>query len=118
MNKKKFLILIAISAILTVRATNNLTVHANQLAFPNKAQALSKLQLTCVFDTINFINETEDDINESKFQSHINHSCVLNYIQYKVLPKIRLFPANTLYVCDTSLYHGISMYLAIGNQRI
>ena len=118
MNKRFSLILIAITTILALNAVSHSSVHTNQFAFQEKTQALNKLQSTCVFNGIDFINETEDDFNESKFQSHINNSCVVNYIQYKVLTQTNQLATNTLFVCNTPLYQGLPIYIAVGNHRV
>ena len=118
MNRRLFLILIAVTALLSLNGINNSSVHIRTKAYNNsKSESICNLPLS-VINTFDFITEIEDEFSEYKFNFTLNYSGFVNSDKHKIQYQIlKVFSVNSQ-ICYTNLYRDVPFYMAIGNYRI
>ena len=117
-NKRLFIILIAVITLLGFNAINHPSIHSN-----DKAVISNKYHLVCnlpvnIINTFNFITEIEDDFSEDKFQAALHYPCVANYCKHKITCINFKVGSINSQIGYANLYRDVPLYVAIGNYRI
>ena len=117
-NKRLFIILIAVITLLGFNAINNSPIHTKREAvISNKYHLVCNLPVN-IINTFNFITEIEDDFSEDKFQAALHYPRVANYFKHKITCINFKVGSINSQIGYTNLYRNVPLYVAIGNYRI
>ena len=118
MIKKLFLILIVAIPLFGFNSINHSSTDTKgRLITINKSHLVCNLPINTI-NTFNFINESEDDFSEDKFQISLHYSYIANYCKHKIQFKDLKVGSINSQIFYTNLYRDVPFYMAISNYRI